>query len=617
MAISKTMLIGLENSHRSRPIRIGAGFQFQLQTLLVDSPGSESKMGSYNPLGTCSFHSFIRLGQRLLALLGLLLLVGYGLATPIFAQNRVGQVDNIEKPPTGANAYGPRELVRSVEVFRRNGPTDIGYKEMSLNFGDEINVKRGDPQVYRIIIGYDDPTLKLLKLAPGDYVRLVDRDTVQSEGGFLGWFQGKLRATTKYIQAIAPGTQYGVEVDGERTRVFVWEGEVRVTNIGPSPLTISVGEKRLTEAFGPSQPSSPRVPSFNEIKNMVLFGLDLDPVIRGTVTDENLRLQLHEDLTRAEFESRVQRTAVSPQINLANVYLFLGKNEEALKAFDEAERISPRPSAIYNGRGVALAQLGRYDASNEAFKQALSRDNESIFHNNLGNLYLLRGDSGIEQALVEYEQASERDADNAAPLNGRGVALLRRKDFSSAQVAFEKSVQLKDRALGRSNLGNAYLLQDNLPAAEAEYAKALQLEPQAAAALNNRGVSHLRQRQYQQAREDFDQSIQVNPQDPAPRIGLGLAYVGLSQFEAAVSAFLDALKPGYSNRTAYRNLAYLFKTREPARAIILDRLQQAGTTAEVSARAPLDQFIQFLQTLPSVPEKEFDDAFQKFQIAAR
>jgi tetratricopeptide (TPR) repeat protein len=398
--------------------------------------------------------------------------------------------------------------------------------------------------------------------------------------------------------------------------VFVWEGEVRVTNLGPNPLTVAVSEKKLTDVFGPNQPGQPRAPKFEEVRDLVLFGLDLDPVIRTTVTDENLRQRLHEDLIRAEFESRVQRSAVGPQINLANIYLFLGKTDDALKAFDEAERISPRPAAIFNGRGVALTQREQYAEAGDAFNQALSRDRESIYYNNRGNLLLVQGDDKAAQALIEYDQAIRRDRTNAAPLNGRAVAFLQQKDFATAESNLNQSLRLKDRAVGHSNLGNVFLLQDNAPAAEIEYARALQLDPQDAAALNNRGVFHLKQRQYQQAREDFASAIEANPRESAPRIGLGLAYVGMNQPDHAVTAFIGALQPTYSNRTAYRNLAYLFLTREPARAVVERRLQETAA-AEPDARAPLNQFIRFLRTLPSVPAAEFERAFENFQLAAR
>ncbi len=546
------------------------------------------------------------------------LLIFQGLTGFAVAQNRVGEINNIEKPPTGAAVYGQREPVRSVEVYRQTGQTDLGYKELPLSVGDEINVRQGDPKVYRVIVKYDDPTLKLLKLAPGSYVRLIGRDTVQSDqAGFLGWITGKIQATTKYVQAIAPGTQYGIEVNGERSRVFVWEGEVRVTNIGPDPQTVSVKEKQLTETFGAAHPSAPRVPSFDEVKDLVLFGLDLDPVIRGTVTSENMQQRLHEDLIRAQFESQVQRAAVSPQINLANVYLFLGQDEEALKMFDRAEGVSSRPAAIYNGRGVALTRLGRYADAHGAFQQALSRDKESIFYNNLGNLSLAQGEQEIEQALAYFDNAIERDRANAAPYNGRSVAFLMRKDFASAETALSQSLQYKDRAVAHHNLGNVYLLRNDVAAAEDEYAKALRLDPQDTAALNNRGIAHLKQRHYEKAKADFAQAIEANPRDSALRIGLGLAYVGLNQFESAVSAFLDALEPNFADRTAFRNLAYLYLTRAPSRTIVQQRLQEATATANVRARTRLDQFAQFIQTLPGVPAENFNDGFEQFWASTR
>lgn len=550
--------------------------------------------------------------------LGLLILVSGGLGAPVLAQTRVGGINSIEKPPTGASEYGPREPVRSVEIYRRQGPTDIGYKGLPLGAGDEISVKRGHPSVYRVIVRFDDPTLKLLKLAPGSQVRLVGPDAVQGqESGLLAWITGKIQATTKYIQAIAPGTEYGIQVLGDRTRLIVWEGQVNVTNLGPDRQTVAVGEKQLTELLGASPPSPPRVPRFDEIKEIVLFGLDLDPVIRSTITDENLQQRFHEDLIRAQFESRVQRSAVSPHINLANAYLVLGKYNEALKAYEQAEQVSTRPSAIYNGRGIALTQLQQYDAALEAFHQAIARDDESLFHNNLGNLYLMQGEGGIEKALAAYERASRRDRANAAPHNGRGVALLQRKDWAAAETSLSASIQLKDRGVARSNLGNVYLQQNNLAAADAQYQRAIQLDPRDAAAWNNRGVSYLKQRKYQEAIQSFEQAVQADPRLVSPRIGLGLAYMGVNRVDEAISTWAEALERDLTNVTVYRNLAYLYLTREPTRPIIQERLQEVAARAEAATHDAIKQFTQFLQTLPSVRPNDFDQAFEQFRTRAR
>ncbi|MDW8240272.1 MAG: tetratricopeptide repeat protein [Acidobacteriota bacterium] len=549
----------------------------------------------------------------------LLIVIVSMLATPVLAQTQVGQIRHIEKPPTGASEFASRELVRSVEVFRQNGPRDFGYKDMPLQAGDGIAVRSADPRVYRVIVGFTDPTRQQLKIGPGrGIVYLAGRDSFRAEAeqGFLGWVKGKVQATTKYVQAIAPGTEYGLVIDGERARVFVWEGEVRVTNLGPNPLTVAVTEKRVTDVFGPNQPSQPRVPKFEEVRELVLFGLDLDPVIRATVTDERLRQRLHEDLIRALFESRVQRSAVAPQINLANAYLFLGKTQDALSMFDEAERISPRPAAIFNGRGVALTQLGQYAQAADAFNQALSRDRDSIYYNNRGNLLLIQGSEKIEQALSDYDHAIRRDRTNAAPLNGRAVAFFQRNEFLAAEANLNQSLRLRDRAVARSNLGNLWLMQNRLAAAEAEYARALQFDPQDATALHNRGVCRLKQQQFEQARDDFAAAIEADPRQAAPRIGLGLAYIGLNRIDEAVTAFISALQPDYTNRTAYRNLAYLFISREQARNLIQQRLQQMADI-EPAAQAPLNQFIRFLETLPSVPRADFDRAFDRFQLAAR
>jgi tetratricopeptide (TPR) repeat protein len=359
------------------------------------------------------------------------------------------------------------------------------------------------------------------------------------------------------------------------------------------------------------------VPSFDEIKDIVLFGVDLDPVIKATITDENLRRRVHEDLVRAEFESRARSTEVAPQINLGNAYLFLGKYEDALRKFDEAERISARPSEIYNGRGVALAMLGRQAEAVAAFQQALARDKDAKFHNNLGNLYLLgaRDSQAVQQAVAAYDQSLKLDKLNAAAYNGRGVLALVQQAVAEAGDYFSQSLQVKDRAVAHSNLGNARLLQNDLPAARSEYDRAIQLDAADGAALNNRGVAHLRERNFPAAKADFEAAIGVIPQDATPYLGLGLAHVGLKEFGPAAAAFIKSVQLHPANRTAYRNLAFLYFTEEPVRASIESQLQEtAGARADV--QPAVERFLEFLRSLTAVSRESFDASFERFQLPA-
>lgn len=509
----------------------------------------------------------IRAGKkRWGSVIGLLLM-----CAPVQAQQSAAVIFDIRKPPTGATSYADQEPVENVEVYlARERRWQTGWKRLPLDLQDRVNIRRAaQPRVQKLIINFTDPRRKQIILTEGDHIQIVDPETVQVEGGFFGWVVGRIRTTTRYIQAIASGTQYGVIVDGERTRLYVWEGSVEVTN--RAGARVVVGEKFLTEAVGDGAPAPPRIPRFEEIKELVLFGVELDPDVRIRFADERSQSQLHEDLIRAEFESAVRPT-VETQINLGNLYLALGRYDQALAAFNRAEKIAPA-SDIYNGRGIIFAlRPGLGDPLSE-FRTAIGRENLSRFHNNLG-VYYLR-ERRIDQAIAEFQTAVRLEPTNDVPYNGLGVAWLQSGQGSPAlaraEEALRRAVQLKPRATSLTNLGTILLLQGQVDAAEDYYRRASQMAQPDAAITNNLGVSHLKRGRYDEAVEQFLKAIQADSYDPAAYCNLALVYHAQERFRGTIKTRVQALAA-------------------PAGPLSLDAVRSLTVLLDEVERLPNDQF---------------------------
>ncbi|RMG44858.1 MAG: hypothetical protein D6723_18985, partial [Acidobacteria bacterium] len=128
---------------------------------------------------------------------------------------------------------------------------------------------------------------------------------------------------------------------------------------------------------------------------------------------------------------------------------------------------------------------------------------------------------------------------------------------------------------------------------------------------------HLKQREFRAARRAFQRAIRVHPREAAGHIGLGLAQVGLQEWEKAVDSFASALKHDDTNRTAYRNLAYLYLTEKSVRDVVERQLESLVAVASPEAGERFRRFIAFLSRLRSTPVKEFDAVFQQFEIGSQ
>lgn len=456
-------------------------------------------------------------------------------------QQSVAVIFDIRKPPSGSTSYADQEPVENVNVFKaQDRRWQSGWKRLPLDLLDRVNVRRlPQPKVQKLIITFTDPRRKQVILAEGDHIQILDPETIQVEGGFFGWIVGRIRTTTRYIQAIASGTQYGLIVDGERTRLYVWEGSVEVSSRAGGRVV--VGEKHLTEAVGERPPVPPRIPRFEEIKDLVLFGIEVDPDVRIRFADERSQSQLHEDLIRAEFETAVRPT-VETQISLGNLYLALGRYDQALAVFNRAEKIAPA-SDIYNARGIIYTvRPGLGDPVSE-FRAAIGRENLSRFHNNLG-VYYLR-ERRIDQAITEFQTAVALEPTNDVAYNGLGVAWIQSGQgtmaLSRAQEALSRAVRLKPRVVSLTNLGTTYLLQGQVDAAEDYYRRAARLAEPDAAIANNLGVSSLKRGRYEEAVDQFIKAIHADSSDPAAYCNLALVYHAQAELREAIKSRVQDL----------------------------------------------------------------------------
>ncbi len=485
-------------------------------------------------------------------------IAGVGVSTA--AQQPAGHIQDITA--TDGKHFPERERVPSVSVLsaiRRQW--EDGFVPMPLAFRDEVIVRNRPqlPPVDKVTIRFTDVRRRDVKLADPSHITLMDSESVEAEGNLRAWFFGLIKFRSKYIQAVAKGTQFGLELNGNRGRLFVWEGVVDAGSSDNAATAFPVREKTLTEITATGALTPPRVPRFDEIRDLALFGIDLDPVISARFRDARSRRQLQEDLLRSEFESRTQPAELGPQVRLGNLYLYLGRNQEALAQFHAAEKISRRSADVYNGKGVVFALTRRYAEAEAEFQTALRRDREARIYNNLGALQLFRNDPAA--ARTSFQQAINLDPGDEAAYNGLSVALAaesrsNRARLAEAREAAETSLQLRDRPLAYHALANVQLAQGETAEATGNYRRATQDETMAAAAFNNLGVAHLKAADPEAAIEDFLQAIRREPRDATAYCNLGMIYrlqpglrdkihEQLQRLATAGATRIDGVLPGY------------------------------------------------------------------------
>jgi len=170
----------------------------------------------------------------------------------------------------------------------------------------------------------------------------------------------------------------------------------------------------------------------------------------------------------------------------------------------------------------------------------------------LAELQLYAGRSDDAHKL--FDQALKLDPHYLPALLGAGRA-TRTDDRPTALVYFEQALAVApDNAEVLTELAITQEMDHRLPAAEANYRRALRLRPHDAGAHNNLGFNLLLQKRYKEALPQLEQGHDLAPRDPQILNNLALACFLLGQDDQALRYFTDSA----DQAGAYNNLGCFY-----------------------------------------------------------
>ncbi|MCM8801400.1 MAG: tetratricopeptide repeat protein [Candidatus Omnitrophica bacterium] len=180
---------------------------------------------------------------------------------------------------------------------------------------------------------------------------------------------------------------------------------------------------------------------------------------------EYLRINLMESAEK-EFKKALSLSNsidvhVNCRMNLARIYSKQKRYEEAVGLLNEALRISPHYSKIYQSLGVVYINMGKEDEAEKTWKTALNFDpRASGVLNNLGLFYLKK--KQLKEARDCFQRAIKSNPDDHMAYFGLGQVCEEENDIDSAIKAYEKSIKLyPGYYLSHYTLGTLYAKRKN------------------------------------------------------------------------------------------------------------------------------------------------------------
>jgi len=174
----------------------------------------------------------------------------------------------------------------------------------------------------------------------------------------------------------------------------------------------------------------------------------------------------------------------------------------------------------------AAVQTSFWKNSEALWDHALSvTSNNDFAHNNLGFLYLRRGE--LDKAISHFETALEIRSGNSQMRYNLGTALVhmnlanalaRKGKPEEAIVHYEEAVKLRpDYGDAYYNFGSVLFQQGRIDDAIAQWQKALAIQPNDAAAHTNLGNAFLQKGWPEQAIVHYQKAVEIDPSEVSAR----------------------------------------------------------------------------------------------------
>ena len=184
---------------------------------------------------------------------------------------------------------------------------------------------------------------------------------------------------------------------------------------------------------------------------------------------------------------------------------------------------------FYEGRTFQIKE--EYHQAIEQYTQALELDAQlTATYNNRGNSYYHKGD--IALAIQDYDQALAIDPRDAAAYSNRGNAYKHKGDLDRAIQDYNRSLGIDpEYADTYYNRGNAFKDKGDLDRAIQDYGKAIEMNkgPSVAYAYYCRGIAWLRLSEWKRARPDLAAARYIGI--PLAKALPSVGYEGVADFE--------------------------------------------------------------------------------------
>ncbi len=227
---------------------------------------------------------------------------------------------------------------------------------------------------------------------------------------------------------------------------------------------------------------------------------------------------------------------------MGEIYLVLGRVEEALKSFRTMALLEPENKEIHFFIGNCFCILKRYGEAIKAYEKSLELDPDNPYtHDNMANAW--EELKLYNESLRLRKKAASLKPDDAFIQCNMGNTLYKLGLKDEAMEVYKNSACLDPKYPDvYYYMGNCLCSMENYKQAIQAYSMALDLNPNFIDVLNNMGNAYFDIGKLDEALSHYQKARELDPQNPEVLNNLGDLYSILGEYESAMQCYNEIVE---------------------------------------------------------------------------
>jgi tetratricopeptide (TPR) repeat protein len=284
-----------------------------------------------------------------------------------------------------------------------------------------------------------------------------------------------------------------------------------------------------------------------------------------------------------------------------------------------AAQIADLGEKTYLARGAAQIQEKNFAAARQDFEIARQMaPNDPSIYNNLAFASL--AENKPQDAIASFENALNVDATNFVALYGLINQYASTKEFDKAHGRVDQALsQYPNVAWLHFLKGQVYGYQNNAQSAEAEYRRALEIDPNYLRAYSSLAALFISAKQEDRAIAEYRKILAIRPDNPSVYTLIGMLEDARQNYDAAAENYRKALELDQNAAIAANNLSWLYAVTGKGNIDEAVRLAQAVVqkNPEVAGYADTLGWVYYKKNLYAAAVDQLQKAVNLDEAAAR